>query len=202
MWITKKHKNGGDEMFLKTSQFKKMVKEKYNSGGIEIFRSETDTRIGGSYWMVVVKNGKINKENLAAIIEFVGELPREGTGANISRKGNQGSFTLKDIDIQAIDTDFVGISRITLTTSQDERVRLLQDDEGNIYPIYEDVLKLIDPSKIDKNLGETLPDGPFIMKDGTVMWKNNIMALKVYPRRDNNYKDLTDYLEKFPGGIV
>ena len=189
-------------MFLKTSQFKKMVKEKYNSGGIEIFRSESDTRIGGAYWMVVVKNGKINKENLAAIIEFVGELPREGTGANISRKGNQGSFTLKDIDIQAIDTDFVGISRITLTTSQDERVRLLQDDEGNIYPIYEDVLKLIDPSKIDKNLGETLPDGPFIMKDGTIMWKNNIMALKVYPRRDNNYKDLTDYLEKFPGGIV
>ena len=109
---------------------------------------------------------------------------------------------MKDVDIQNIDTDFVGISRITLTTSQDERVRLLQDDEGNIYPIYEDILKLIDPSKIDKNLGETLPDGPFIMKDGTIMWRNNIMALKVHPRRDENYKELADYLEKFPGGIV
>ena len=189
-------------MFLKTTQFKKMLKEKYNSGGIEAFCSDSDTRIAGAYWMIAVKNGKINKENLAAIIEFTGELPKEGTGANISKTGNQGSFVLKDVDIQNIDTDFVGISRITLTTSQDERVRLLQDDEGNIYPIYEDILKLIDPSKIDKNLGETLPDGPFIMKDGTIMWRNNIMALKVHPRMDENYKDLADYLEKFPGGIV
>lgn len=189
-------------MFLKTTQFKKMLKEKYNSGGIEVFCSDSDTRIAGAYWMIVVKNGKINKENLAAIIEFTGELPKEGTGANISKTGNQGSFVLKDVDIQNIDTDFVGISRITLTTSQDERVRLLQDDEGNIYPIYEDILKLIDPSKIDKNLGETLPDGPFIMKDGTIMWRNNIMALKVHPRMDENYKELVDYLEKFPGGIV
>lgn len=189
-------------MFLKTTQFKKMLKEKYNSGGIEVFCSDSDTRIAGAYWMIAVKNGKINKENLAAIIEFTGELPKEGSGANISKTGNQGSFVLKDVDIQNIDTDFVGVSRITLTTSQDERVRLLQDDERNIYPIYEDILKLIDPSKIDKNQGETLPDGPFIMKDGTIMWRNNIMALKVHPRRDENYKELTDYLEKFPGGIV
>ena len=158
-------------MFLKTTQFKRMLKEKYNSGGIEVFCSDSDTRIAGAYWMIAVKNGKINKENLAAIIEFTGELPKEGTGANISK-------------------------------TQDERVRLLQDDERKIYPIYEDILKLIDPSKIDKNQGETLPDGPFIMKDGAVMWRNNIMALKVYPRRDANYKELVDYIEKFPGGIM
>lgn len=36
-------------MFLKTTQFKKMLKEKYNSGGIEVFCSDSDTRIAGAY---------------------------------------------------------------------------------------------------------------------------------------------------------
>lgn len=42
-------------MFIKTAQFKKMLKEAYTGTGIEVYRDEDTLRVGGSYWMITAK---------------------------------------------------------------------------------------------------------------------------------------------------
>lgn len=79
-------------MFVKTAQFKKMLKELYNGTGVEVFNTGEELRIGGGYWTITVKAGEINKENLAAIIEFTGNLPELGRGFCAGKdRENQGA---------------------------------------------------------------------------------------------------------------
>lgn len=187
-------------MFLKTTQFKKMLRELYTGTGIEVFNTGEEIRIGGGYWMVNVKNGKINKENLAAVIEFTGNLPEPERGFCAGKdRENQESFALRTYQTQDI-KDELYISRILFRYGDDKNLRLLQDDDRNIYLIREEVLKLIDLSKLEP--AETTPNGPFLMLDKFIEWKNDTMTLRVIPTKSNDFSEVLKALRDIPGGIV
>lgn len=187
-------------MFVKTAQFKKLLKELYNGTGVEVFNTGEGLRIGGSYWIVDVKAGKINKENLAAIIEFTGNLPEPGRGFCAGKdRENQGSFKLQ-ASIEENVEDELYISRINFRYGNDVSLRILQGENRKIYLIKEDILKLIDVSKLGPE--ETTPNGPFLMANGAIEWSNNIMTLQVGQVKSEDFKAAINALEKIPEGIV
>lgn len=187
-------------MFLKTTQFKKMLRELYTGGGVEVFNDGEMLRIGGNYWMITVKEGKINKENLAAVIEFTGNLPELGRGFCAGKdRENQGSFKLQ-ASIEGNVEDELYISRINFRYGNDVSLRILQGENRKIYLIKEDILKLIDVSKLGPE--ETTPNGPFLMANGAIEWSNNIMTLQVGQVKSEDFKAAINALEKIPEGIV
>lgn len=187
-------------MFIKTTQFKKLLKELYTGTGVEVFNTGEELRIGGGYWIVAVKEGKINKENLAAIIEFTGTLPEPGKGFCAGKDWeNQGSFKLQAPIEKNVD-DELYISRINFRYGNDVSLRLLQGEDKKIYLLKEDILKLIDPSKVES--GEEMPNGPFLMTGGAIEWSNNIMTLQAMPVKSEDFKAAIAALEKIPEGIV
>lgn len=187
-------------MFLKTTQFKKLLKELYTGTGVEVFNTGEELRIGGGYWMVVVKAGKINKENLAAIIEFTGNLPELGRGFCAGKdRENQGSFKLQEVPEGTIQ-DELYLSRINFRYGDNASLRLLQDEDRTIHLLREDILKLIDPSKVES--GEEMPNGPFLMTGGAIEWKNNIMTLQAMPVKSEDFKEVIEALKTIPEGIV
>lgn len=187
-------------MFIKTTQFKKLLKELYTGTGVEVFNTGEELRIGGGYWIVAVKDGKVNKENLAAVIEFTGTLPEPGKGFCAGKdRENQGSFKLQAPIERNVD-DELYISRINFRYGDNVSLRLLQDEERNIYLLKEDILKLIDASKLGPE--ETTPNGPFLMTGGAIEWNNNIMTLQAMPVKSEDFKAAINALEKIPEGIV
>lgn len=187
-------------MFLKTAQLKKMLRELYTGAGIEVFNTGKELRVGGDYWMITVKEGKINKENLAAIIEFTGNLPEPERGfcAGKDRK-NQESFALQTYQTQDI-KDELYISRIAFRYGGNKILRLLQDDDKDIYLIREELLKLVDLSKLEPS--ETPPSGPLLMMNKSIEWENDTMTLRTVPVRSDDFNDVVKALKEIPGGIV
>lgn len=187
-------------MFIKTTQFKRMLKEAYTGAGIEVYNTGDELRIGGGYWMITVKAGKINKENLAAIIEFTGNLPGTGEGFCAKKdESNQGSFKLQEISEGEIRDDLY-ISRIAFRYGNNVGMRLLQSGNREIYLLREDVLKLIDMSKLEP--GEASPTGPLLMTDNSVEWRNDTMTLKAMLAKSDDFKEVVSALEGIPEGIV
>lgn len=187
-------------MFLKTAQFKKMLRELYTGGGIEVFNDGEMLRIGGGYWMITVKEGKIDKKNLAAVIEFTGNLPEPGRGFRAMKdQRNQGSFKLQEISEGEIRDDLY-ISRIAFRYGNNVSMRLLQSGDREIYLLREDVLKLIDMSKLEP--GEAPPTGPLLMTDNSVEWRNDTMTLKAMLAKSDDFKEVVSALEGIPEGIV
>lgn len=187
-------------MFLKTAQFKKMLRELYTGGGVEVFNDGEMLWIGGSYWMITVKEGKINKENLASVIEFTGNLPEPGRGfCAMKDQRNQGSFKLQEISEGEIRDDLY-ISRIAFRYGNNVSMRLLQSGDREIYLLREDVLKLIDMSKLEP--GEASPTGPLLMTDNSVEWRNDTMTLKAMLAKSDDFKEVVSALEGIPEGIV
>lgn len=187
-------------MFVKTTQFKKLLKELYTGTGVEVFNTGEEIRIGGGYWIIAVGNGKINKENLAAIIEFTGNLPEPGRGFCVGKdRENRESFKLQAPIERNVD-DELYISRINFRYGDNASLRLLQGEDRTIHLLKEDILKLIDPSKTGQE--ETLPNGPFLMTDGAIEWSNNIMTLRAMPVKTKDFGEVINALKKIPEGIV
>ena len=187
-------------MFIKTTQFKRMLKEAYTGAGIEVYNTGDELRIGGGYWMITVKAGKINKENLAAIIEFTGNLPGTGEGFCAKKdESNQGSFKLQEIQEGAF-WDELYISRINFQYGGGKGLRLLQNSDKDIFLIREELLKLIDPSKVE--LTEIPPSPPLLILENLVEWRNDTMALRTMTTNPDVFKEVVSALEKIPEGIV
>ena len=62
-------------MFLKSSIFKRLLKESYSTTGLRLHNDGDGLRIVGRDWAVWVKKGRIAKKELASIIELTGEIP-------------------------------------------------------------------------------------------------------------------------------
>lgn len=186
-------------MFVRSQIFKKLVKEAYSKGGLDVFNAGEELIVGGAYWRIQVIKDKIPKRELAAIIEFAGKLPEKGQAFTATKEGNQGKIIE---EIPEADGMWMGISRISMITSRGENVRLLQSTDRKIYMVYEHILSLIDRSQVDWQDGESEVEGPFLVPDKTIIWRNNVMRLKVFCREDEASKELIEYMEGRQGGIV
>ena len=189
-------------MFLKSSIFKRLLKEAYSGPGLRLHNDGEGMYIGGSYWGAWVKNGRIAKKELGAIIELTGELPEAGKGFLATKGGNQYEIW------ESIMRDVMGnatkykrmpdVTKMLIRTKQGTLARVLQDrSTGEIMLLDEIFISLIDEKAVEQQ--ESFPTGPLAGDVEGVYWVNDIMAFMALPV-DLEYSKtgkLIENLEKF-----
>ena len=190
-------------MFLKSTIFKRLLKEAYSGPGLRLHNDGEGMYIGGNYWGAWVKNGRIAKKELGAIIELTGELPETGKGFLATKGGNQYEIW------ESVMRDVMGnarnykrkpdVTKILIRTKQGTLARVLQDQgTGEITLLNEVFINLIDEKVVEH--GESFPTGPLTGDVAGVYWFNDIMAFMALPV-DLEYsktRKLIEDLEKFP----
>lgn len=62
-------------MFIKTSIFKRILKDAWKGAGLTVGKKEEMYFIQGAYWILFVYEKDFTSKNKAAVIELVGDLP-------------------------------------------------------------------------------------------------------------------------------
>lgn len=190
-------------MFITSQGFKKLINEAYKGGRLRIGNDGKGYYISGAYWVIWIKNGMIPKKELAAIIELTGELPAPGEAFEASKAGNQYELTWRDAYAameNALECEEeMSVTPLILKYLTGQQARLLQNPlNGTIVLINERFIDMIDNTAVEYSKEETQAEGPLISgRMQGVFWKNNVMAMCVYPRTDDENKKLLGFLETF-----
>lgn len=190
-------------MFLKSSGFKKLINEAYKGVGLSVGNDGNGYYIHGGYWVIWIRKGCILKKGLASIIELTGELPEPGTGFKATKAGNQYEMQWRE-EFSAWENantcdEEVEITPLTLKYASGQQARILQKvKDGQIILVNERFIEMVDNTEVEYEDGETQAVGPLTSRKYLgVFWKNERMALHVYPRTDDENRELIGYLEAF-----
>lgn len=188
-------------MFLTTRGFKKLINEAYKGKGLRIRDGGGGYHIAGSYWEIWIMKGSIPKKELAAIIELTGELPRLGEAFEATKGGIQYELQWGDeydlMEIAEECEDQVKVTPVILKYHTGQQARILQDPANrSIILINEKFIDMINNSVVQYGEGELQAEGPLIGRMKGVFYKNNIMAMRIMPRTDDENAELIDYLEQ------
>lgn len=190
-------------MFITSQGFKKLINEAYKGIGLSIGNDGEGYYISGGYWVIWIMHGWIPKKELASIIELTGEMPEPGEGFKATKEGNQ--YELPWHEAYAAMThameceENMEVTPVTLKYKNGQQARILQNPVNKtIVLISERFIDIVDNSVVQYNEGEFQAEGPMISgKMQGVFWRNDTMALHVYPRADDGNKRLIGYLEEF-----
>lgn len=188
-------------MFIKTQGFKRLIKEAYKGPGLRIGRDDRGIYIVGAYWALQIEEGQIPKKELAAIIELTGEMPEEGSGFKATETGNQ--YELQSNPVYKVlknaqeCKEKLEVTKL-IVEARGAKGRILQSElTGGITVINEQFIDMIDIACMDYENGEAGLEGPLVGKHIGVFWRDNIMALHVFPRNDEAAAGLLKQLETF-----
>ncbi len=192
----------GEDMFLNTAIFKRMVKNAFNTCGLAIGKEESGIFLEGGHWVIWIQDGCIPNKEKAALIELVGELPEQGEVFRAYKgSGNQYEINWNDAwkineNMELANQEFE-VTDITIDTSK-FRNRILQNKETNkIVTINEMYSDLIDYEAMDQDK-ETKPIGPVTVNGAIFFWKNEVCTIAICGTDlagDKKIKRVTEYLE-------
>lgn len=190
-------------MFVTSQGFKKLINEAYKGAGLNVGNDGEGYYISGGYWVIWIMHGWIPKKELASIIELTGEMPEPGEGFKATKAGNQ--YELPWHEAYAAMThameceEYMEVTPMTLKYKNGQQARILQNPANKtIVLISERFIDIIDNTVVECDKGEFQAEGPMISgKMQGVFWRNDTMALHVYPRTDDGNKRLIGYLEAF-----
>lgn len=190
-------------MFITSQGFKKLINEAYKGAGLNVGNDGEGYYISGSYWVIWIMHGWIPKKELASIIELTGEMPESGEGFKATKAGNQYELTWHEAYeamTHAMECEeYMEVTPMTLKYKNGQQARILQNPVNKtIVLIGERFIDIIDNTVVEYDKGEFQAEGPMISgKMQGVFWRNDTMALHVYPRTDDENKRLIGYLEEF-----
>lgn len=197
-------------MFLARSGLRRLMRNAYKGGGLRIRNTGEGISITGSSWAVYFLAGEIPKETLGDLISMVGELPERGESYTADKNGNQMEIW-DDTWQNAMEIAGSGGEDLEITPVVVEGfpyfMRILQDCNMQITLIDERMKDIVQPSLIDPDDDETLPDGPMLCTGNiigttvhTICWSNNRMAFCVMPiiTHDENIIEIIRGLENMP----
>ena len=190
-------------MFITSQGFKKLINEAYKGAGLNVGNDGEGYYISGGYWVIWIMHGRIPKKELASIIELTGEMPEPGEGFKATKAGNQ--YELPWHEAYAAMThameceEYMEVTPMTLKYKNGQQARILQNPVNKtIVLIDERFIDIIDNTVVEYDKGEFQAEGPMISgKMQGVFWRNDTMALHVFPRTDDKNKRLIGYLEAF-----
>ena len=153
--------------------------------------------------MIWIMHGWIPKKELASIIELTGEMPELGQGFKATKEGNQ--YELQWNEAYAVMTnameceDYMDVTPLTLKYKNGQQARIMQNPVNKtIVLICERFIDIIDNTVVEYDKGEFQAEGPMISgKMQGIFWRNDTMALHVYPRTDDENKELIRHIEAF-----
>lgn len=190
-------------MFITSQGFKKLINEAYKGVGLRIGNDGEGYYISGGYWVIWIMHGWIPKKELASIIELTGEMPEPGEGFKATKAGNQ--YELPWNEAYAAMThameceEYMEVTPMTLKYKNGQQARILQNTVNKtIVLIGERFIDIIDNTVVEYDKGEFQAEGPMISgKMQGIFWRNDTMALHVYPRTDDENKELIRHIETF-----
>lgn len=143
--------------------------------------------LAGSYWEVSVNKDFIPKKTLGDIITLIGELPKPGERFKATKEGNQIEIEMPmAINEEGFGTDTLTITDVILIGTQGTAQRLLQDElTGQIYPINNVFISIINNAMIENERGEYSVAEPFFNPIRGILWKNNVCKLRAHFRTDD-----------------
>lgn len=168
-------------MFINESKFKNLCKMAYKSGTLTVERTEDDViNVKGRYWELQVFDIKdVTNKVLAAMAEFIGQLPRRGQicfyhdGEDKQIMDMEAAPKLL-LEEAAEPEDYVHPTHLTIHLSS-TTARIYQTESGK-EPILVPVLihEMIDKKKCEDF--EEYPGNPALHKSGDLIWSNDVMA--------------------------
>ena len=173
-------------MFLRISTLNSLMKQAYKTG-LAVARTEDYLYLAGSYWEAEIKWGFIPKKTLGDLITLVGELPEVGQRYSATKEGLQMEM---ERNMRVNDHEFkdetLTITDVIIVGTQGVHQRLLQDEStGDIYPVNNVFVQIVDNSMIEEDKGEYSVEFPFFHRGYGVLWKNNVCKLRVHFRSDD-----------------
>ncbi len=190
-------------MFITSRGFKKLINEAYKGAGLNVGNDGEGYYISGGYWVIWVMHGWIPKKELASIIELTGEMPEPGEGFKATKAGNQYELTWHEAYAamkHAMECEeYMEVTPMTLKYKNGQQARILQNPVNKtIVLIGERFIDIIDNTVVEYDKGEFQAEGPMISgKMQGIFWRNDTMALHVYPRTDDENKELIRHIEAF-----
>lgn len=143
--------------------------------------------LAGSYWEVSVNKDFIPKKTLGDIITLIGELPRPGERFKATKEGNQIEIEMPmAINEEGFGTETLTITDVLLIGTQGTVQMLLQDDlTGQIYPINNVFVSIINNAMVEEDKGEYTVTEPLFNPFRGILWKNNVCKLRAHFRTDD-----------------
>ena len=190
-------------MFITSQGFKKLINEAYKGAGLNVGNDGEGYYISGGYWVIWVMHGWIPKKELASIIELTGEMPEPGEGFKATKAGNQYELPWREAYAAMTHAmeceEYMEVTPMTLKYKNGQQARILQNPVNKtIVLIGERFIDIIDNTVVEYDKGEFQAEGPMISgKMQSIFWRNDTMALHVYPRTDDENKELIRHIEAF-----
>ena len=178
-------------MFLTRAGIKRLMQNAYKGGGLRIRNNGKGISITGSTWAVFFLAGEMPKETLGDLISMVGELPGKHECYKADKDGNQMEIwddTLMDaMEIAESGGRDLEVTPVTVD-SFPYSMRILQESNREITLIDDRIRSIVQPSLVDVDDDETLPNGPTLCRGNiigtpvhTICWSNNRMAFCAMP---------------------
>lgn len=188
-------------MFLKSTGFKKLIKEAYSGPGLRMGNDGEGIYLSGGYWTIWVKVGKIPKKELAAIIELTGEIPAAGEHFIATKDGNQYELEYRELcdimDNARNCETYLDTTSLSYHTCFGNVARILQEPHSKkTYTINERFIDMVDNTVVEYNDDESPAEGLLIGEKTGIFWFNNIMAIRVMCRDDESVKHILEHLER------
>ena len=190
-------------MFITSQGFKKLINEAYKGAGLNVGNDGEGYYISGGYWVIWIMHGWIPKKELASIIELTGEIPEPGEGFKATKAGNQYELPWREAYAAMTHAmeceEYMEVTPMTLKYKNGQQARILQNPVNKtIVLIGERFIDIIDNTVVEYDKGEFQAEGPMISgKMQGIFWRNDTMALHVYPRTDDENKELIRHIEAF-----
>ena len=190
-------------MFITSQGFKKLINEAYKGAGLNVGNDGEGYYISGGYWVIWIMHGWIPKKELASIIELTGEMPEPGKGFKATKAGNQYELPWREAYAAMTHAmeceEYMEVTPMTLKYKNGQQARILQNPVNKtIVLIGERFIDIIDNTVVEYDKGEFQAEGPMISgKMQGIFWRNDTMALHVYPRTDDENKELIRHIEAF-----
>lgn len=172
-------------MFINESKFKNLCKMAYKSGTLTVEHTEDDViSVKGRYWELQVFDIKdVTNKVLAAMAEFIGQLPRRGQIC-IYQDGEDKQI----MDIEAAPKllleeaaepeGHAHQTHLTIHLSS-TTARIYQTESGKesiLVPVL--IHEMIDEKKCEDF--EEYPGNPALHKSGDLIWSNDVMAFALH----------------------
>ena len=187
-------------MFIKASNFNKLIKKTYKGTGLLVARINENIYIGGNSWLLKTNKDFMPNKIKAMIIELIGEFPANGEMYTATPNGNQMEiWDDEKIQIEKwYELPHYACTRSNIRVEcKHKSCRLYQSSTGEVRYVNELYDDIVAPFDIDEVV-ESVPQGPFI-RDSGIFWKNEtttLMYVTSQPEENTNEADILAALSK------
>lgn len=167
-------------MLLNLRIFKKLVKEAYNGGGLIVGREGEEYILCGGSWIIRIKEGAFEKEYKAAIIEHIGDLPKDG---ELKRRAKQ--YEIDNSEISG-NKEILKLKETELAVDQAELTNVYIDIHGKLCRMvqcqHRNVLVNEELIALAEEIKEEGMEGPYSIpgKEFLLYWSNRWCKYAAY----------------------